>query len=72
MPDDVPLICDPPPGGFYVIECDEKLTHEQVQHMREVAEYAINAGKVLVLDRGIRIKRIAGRAEWPDAEFCAA
>jgi hypothetical protein len=68
--DDVPLICDIPPGGFLLVTVDRPLSEEQAQMLRATIRHGVLTG-VLVLGPGIRVERIDHR-QWPDAEFCAA
>lgn len=70
MKDDVPLICDTPPGGLLVITSDARLSRDTMERLRMHVDEGLRTG-VLILDSGFHIQQIPGR-EWPDAEFCAA
>ncbi len=74
MNNDVPLICDDPPGARYIITTDRHLTPQQINDLRARWEEAAKSAGVeaYVLGPGMDIKVLPGRYEWPDAEFCAA
>lgn len=67
----VPLICDPPPGGLWVVECDELLTPQAVERIKEIVRGSIVTG-LLVLPPGFRIRHIDASPGWPDWEHSAA
>jgi hypothetical protein len=70
MTADVPLICDPPPGGLLIVTFDGVLTFDMAEHLRAVVQKGLETG-VLIIDQRVRIEHIPSRS-WPDAEFCAA
>lgn len=68
------FICDPPPGGKYVLTVPGKLTPEQAHQIQTILDEALNnsRSKVIVLEEGMTLQYLPGSPSWPDAEFCAA
>jgi hypothetical protein len=75
---DVPLICDPVPGRFYL----EPSARALLEPAKTVGELTPEQFEMFLhgwigvppapLPRGFWVRRIGRRTEWPDAEFCAA
>ncbi len=76
MNDDVPLICDLPPGPQWVLTVPGPLNPEQVKQLRVAWDDAMRRphahAELIVLEEGMKLELFPGRYEWPDAEFCAA
>lgn len=68
------FICDPPPGGKYVLTVPGKLSAEQAKRIQTTLDEAMNnyRTKVIVLEEGMTLQYLPDSPTWPDAEYCAA
>lgn len=76
MSDDVPLICDPPPGSRWILTTPLAISPQQAEQLREAWDRGMRGPhfreQIIILQMGMTIEELPGRYEWPDAEFCAA
>lgn len=75
MTEEIPLICDTPPGaGCYVLTVPHAVSEMQIARIKEAFRKAYSGPhpSLLVLEPGMTLRPLAGLAQWPDAEHCAA
>jgi hypothetical protein len=68
------FICDPPPGGKYILTVPGNLSREQIERIQEMWNEAMSNPKtnVIILQEGMIVQYLPCSPSWPDAEFCAA
>lgn len=68
------FVCDPPPGGKYVLTVPYRLSKEQIERLRANWEEAMKNPKnqLIVLEEGMKLTWIPACPTWPDAEYCGA
>lgn len=73
MTEEIPLICDAPPGSVYVLTVPQPVDDQQLARLKAAfrAAYSGPQPGLLVLDAGMTLRPL-GAAAWPDAEHCAA